>query len=49
MTNLKDGWELFSATGDIDAYLMYKSAQSEKDGNSGYGQHKNEGSDNKKH
>ncbi len=41
-----DGWELFSATGDIDAYLKYKSLETE--GN-GYGQHKNEGTCDKEH
>ncbi len=46
MTDYNDGWELFSATGDIEAYLKYKSREAEKES---YGQHKNEGSDNQKH
>ncbi len=48
MTDFKDSWELFSKTGDIDAYLMYKSAQITETGNGGYGEHKDEGLNNKK-
>ncbi len=44
MTDYNNDWELFSATGDIDAYLKYKSSEAEKNF---YGQHKNEGFDNK--
>lgn len=48
MTDINSIWELFSKTGDIDAYLMYKSAQNTESGNSGYGEHKDERLDYKK-
>ncbi|MEE0944039.1 MAG: YqzL family protein [Clostridia bacterium] len=42
MTDSKDSWELFSKTGYIDAYLIYKSAQNTETGNGGYGEYKDE-------
>ncbi len=44
----KDVWELFSKTGDIDAYLKYKSVNVADSGSGVYGEYKNEGFDNKK-
>ena len=48
MTNFDDSWELFSKTGDINAYLMYKSALNTQNRSGDYGEHKDEGSDYKK-
>ena len=48
MMNFDDSWELFSKTGDIDAYLNYKSVQNTQNGSDGYGEHKDERLDNKK-
>lgn len=48
MADTNNIWELFSKTGDIDAYLMYKSAQTTESRNSGYGEHKDERLDCKK-
>lgn len=44
----KDGWELFSKTGDIDAYLKYKSVNSAENRSGGNGEYKNEGFNNTK-
>ncbi|MDO4618022.1 MAG: YqzL family protein [Clostridia bacterium] len=46
MDDYQKEWELFSKTGDIDAYLAYKSHESEfwREEN---GKYKNEGFDNK--
>lgn len=42
----KDVWELFSKTGEIDAYLKYKSVNSAESGSGGNGEYKNEGFNN---
>ena len=45
MNDLFDSWELFSKTGDIDAYLKYKSLQdSTRSGENG--EYKDKGFDN---
>lgn len=46
--NNKDIWEVFSKTGDIDAYLMYKAVSDTESRNNDYGNYKNRGTDNKK-
>ncbi len=48
MMNPNDSWDIFSKTGDIDAYLMYKAAQTTESRIGGYGEHKDEGLDYKK-
>lgn len=47
---LKDiGWELFSKTGEVDAYLLYKAGELTGVGSGFNGEHKNERSDNQEH
>lgn len=49
MTIYDTGWELFSKTGDIDAYLLYKSAAGNLIGSRDDGDHKDQGTDYQKH
>ena len=46
MTIYDTAWELFSKTGDIDAYLLYKSGAQQTTGSVYNGERQDQGTDN---